>query len=56
MDCHTRRDSIQTKMHDRNFRSFHGIQARANPMQCSSCHREDFCISCHERGGAGSDG
>jgi hypothetical protein len=50
IDCHARRDTVQTIVHERNFLFFHAIQARANPMQCGSCHREDFCIRCHEQG------
>lgn len=48
MDCHNRRDSVQTRMHDRNFKFFHSIQARANPRQCDACHVVNFCQQCHE--------
>lgn len=50
IDCHARRDTIETRVHERNFRFFHSVQARANPMQCSSCHRVDYCINCHQQG------
>ena len=26
----------------------HGLEARWNRMDCSVCHKEDFCSSCHE--------
>ena len=50
IDCHERRDTIQTRVHERNFRFFHSLQARANPVQCGSCHRADYCINCHRQG------
>jgi hypothetical protein len=50
IDCHSRRDTVQTVYHERNFKFFHSVQARANPMQCGSCHRQDFCINCHTQG------
>ena len=54
INCHERRDTIQTLVHERNFRFFHSVEARANPMQCGSCHREDFCINCHQQGKVGN--
>ena len=48
IDCHQRRDTVRTRVHERNFLFIHGIQATANPMQCGNCHREDFCIRCHQ--------
>lgn len=53
IDCHQRRDDIQTRVHDRNFRFTHSIIARANPMQCGSCHRPDYCSNCHQQGQSG---
>jgi len=50
IDCHQRRDTIHTVVHERNFRFFHSVEARANPIQCGSCHRADFCINCHQAG------
>ena len=55
IDCHSRRDTVQTVYHERNFRFFHSVQARANPMQCGSCHRQDFCINCHTEGKVNGD-
>lgn len=47
IDCHKRRDTIQTRMHDRNFISTHSIEARANPRRCDSCHSVTYCKQCH---------
>ena len=49
INCHQNRDSILTFVHDRNYLSFHSVDARANPIQCGNCHREDFCINCHAK-------
>jgi hypothetical protein len=54
INCHQRRDTIQTVVHERNFRFFHSVEARANPMACGSCHRQDFCTNCHEKGKVGN--
>ena len=47
VDCHQRRDTIQSRRHPKNFKQFHSIQARANPRQCDSCHQVQFCTQCH---------
>ena len=47
INCHSRRDTVQEKMHRRNFRYFHSIEARANPRRCESCHTVNFCQECH---------
>ncbi|MBI4212215.1 MAG: hypothetical protein HY540_06210 [Deltaproteobacteria bacterium] len=47
MDCHKRRDTVQERMHTRNFRFYHSVEARANPRKCDSCHRVSFCQDCH---------
>ncbi len=47
LNCHSRRDTIQTRMHPRNFRFFHSIEARSNPHRCDACHTVDYCQSCH---------
>ena len=49
VNCHQNRDSILTVVHDRNYLSYHSIDARANPIECGNCHREDFCSQCHAR-------
>jgi len=46
-DCHKRRDNVQEKMHRRNFKYFHSVEARANPRKCDSCHVLNFCQNCH---------
>lgn len=52
IDCHGRRDSVQQRMHNRNFRFFHSIEARANPHKCDACHTVTYCQECHSgRGG-----
>ncbi|MDO8526593.1 MAG: cytochrome c3 family protein [Deltaproteobacteria bacterium] len=47
VDCHQRRDTIQTKMHQRNFLFYHSIEARANPRKCDECHSINYCEQCH---------
>lgn len=40
------------KVHDLNFRFTHGISARSNASNCSTCHiSKDFCSTCHMAGG-----
>lgn len=46
-DCHQRRDTVQERVHKRNFRVFHSIQARANPRRCDACHTVSYCQECH---------
>lgn len=47
MDCHSRRDTIQERMHMRNFKFYHSIEARANPKRCNACHTVSYCQDCH---------
>ena len=47
IDCHKRRDTVQTRVHSRNFKFFHSIEARANPRKCDACHTVDYCQQCH---------
>ncbi|MBI1909473.1 MAG: hypothetical protein HYS22_04830 [Deltaproteobacteria bacterium] len=47
INCHKRRDTIQQRMHRRNFKFFHSIEARANPHRCDACHLVNFCQDCH---------
>lgn len=50
--CHEQRDVTVRRVHDRNFRFVHAIEARANPSQCGSCHKlKSFCDKCHIEGG-----
>ncbi len=51
-DCHQRRDLATERVHDRNFRLVHGMEARVNPTSCGNCHeRVSFCDECHIEGG-----
>lgn len=47
LDCHQRRDTIQQRVHRRNFRFSHSIEARFNPRKCDACHRVNYCQQCH---------
>lgn len=39
------------KVHDANYRFFHGIDAKSKSTECSSCHKtETFCQECHSTG------
>jgi hypothetical protein len=46
-DCHRRFEPIQPKMHSRNYRFFHSVEARMNPTSCNSCHKSSTCRDCH---------
>lgn len=50
IDCHNRRDTIQHRVHPRNYEYTHGIEAAADPAKCSRCHRIGFCMECHTKG------
>ncbi|PIR17419.1 MAG: hypothetical protein COV46_04475 [Deltaproteobacteria bacterium CG11_big_fil_rev_8_21_14_0_20_49_13] len=47
IDCHERRDSIQQRVHKRNYMFYHSVEARANPRKCDQCHKIVFCRDCH---------
>lgn len=47
IDCHKRRDTVNERMHRRNFKFFHSIEARANPRRCQACHTVSSCLRCH---------
>lgn len=32
---------------ENNFRSSHGLSAQGDPDYCASCHRESYCLRCH---------
>ena len=37
------------RVHDLNYRYFHGIDARSKRFDCQSCHQiETFCAECHQ--------
>lgn len=48
VDCHQRRDSIQRRMHNLNFKFYHSLEARANAHRCDACHQKAFCTNCHQ--------
>ncbi len=50
IECHQRRDTIQHKVHPRNYEYTHSIEAAADPAKCSRCHRVGFCMECHTKG------
>ena len=52
LDCHKRRDTVQERMHKRNFKFFHSIEARANPRKCDACHTVTYCQECHSGRGS----
>lgn len=52
IDCHRRFEPIKPKVHSRNFRFFHSVEARVNPASCYSCHRQSVCVHCHQTGKA----
>jgi hypothetical protein len=45
LSCHEGR--IDRNVHNRNFRFYHGIEARNKPSSCDVCHRKQFCKECH---------
>jgi hypothetical protein len=47
--CHTNLAPLMPDDHQIAWLRVHGTQARANPTQCESCHRQSQCIDCHER-------
>jgi len=49
VDCHMRRDTVQSRVHDGNYLFYHSVEARVNPMKCGSCHRQNFCMGCHRQ-------
>ncbi len=50
IECHERRDTIQHRVHPRNYEYTHSIEAAADPGKCSRCHRIGFCMECHTKG------
>jgi hypothetical protein len=43
-------------IHPSDYVSLHGVDARRNTPDCSSCHRnQTFCVGCHQRTGVASD-
>jgi hypothetical protein len=55
LDCHA--GTVRPlDIHPSDYVSMHGIDARRNVPDCSSCHRnQTFCVGCHQRTGVASD-
>ena len=47
IDCHTRKERITFRVHDRTWVSVHGIASRTDPTSCGSCHLQADCQDCH---------
>lgn len=52
INCHRRFETIKPRVHSRNYRFFHSIEARTSPARCYACHRETQCRQCHSTGSA----
>jgi hypothetical protein len=56
LDCHGAGAVRPLDIHPSDYVSLHGIDARRNTPDCSSCHRnQTFCVGCHQRTGVTSD-
>jgi hypothetical protein len=64
LSCHKRNDCIDCHggvvkppdIHPADYVSMHGIDARRNVPDCSTCHRaQSFCLGCHQRVGVVAD-
>jgi hypothetical protein len=64
LSCHKRSECIDCHggtvrpfdIHPSDYVSLHGVDARRNTPDCSSCHRaQSFCIACHQRSGVAAD-
>lgn len=47
--CHVNLAPLRPESHEIAWMKVHGADARANPVECESCHRQSFCIDCHQR-------
>jgi hypothetical protein len=47
IDCHSRRQRLDYRVHDRTWIAVHGIAARADPTDCGTCHLQSDCVQCH---------
>jgi hypothetical protein len=64
LSCHKRSECIDCHggtvkpfdIHPSDYVTLHGVDARRNTPDCSSCHRtQTFCVGCHQRAGVASD-
>jgi hypothetical protein len=47
--CHENLLALRPADHDIAWMKAHAGAARADPMQCETCHRQSSCIDCHQR-------
>jgi hypothetical protein len=64
LQCHKRTECIDCHggtvrpfdIHPSDYESLHGVDARRNTPDCSTCHRlQSFCVGCHQRTGVTAD-
>ncbi|MDB4980277.1 MAG: cytochrome c family protein [Myxococcales bacterium] len=64
LSCHKRSECVDCHggvvrpfdIHPSDYVSLHGVDARRNTPDCSSCHRaQSFCVGCHQRTGVAAD-
>jgi hypothetical protein len=64
LSCHKRSECVDCHggtvrpfdIHPSDYVSLHGVDARRNVPDCSSCHRaQTFCVGCHQRTGVAAD-
>jgi hypothetical protein len=64
LSCHKRSECVDCHggvvrppdIHPSDYVSIHGVDARRNTPDCSSCHRaQSFCVGCHQRSGVSAD-
>lgn len=51
VDCHERKERVNTLVHERTWMGIHGIAARVDPASCDTCHLAVECERCHTSGG-----
>jgi hypothetical protein len=64
LSCHKKTECVDCHggtvrpfdIHPSDYVSLHGVDARRNTPDCSSCHRaQSFCVGCHQRSGVAAD-
>lgn len=45
--CHNKNDNLIPADHSELWKNNHGSFAESSNKECSSCHRESYCIQCH---------
>ncbi|HQU72016.1 MAG TPA: cytochrome c3 family protein [Calditrichia bacterium] len=46
--CHSEEENLRPADHTLAWEDMHGMDATAMAQNCNSCHRENFCIECHQ--------